>query len=41
MQKINPECPICNGTGWIWSTTIVGKRYLCYNCNGTGEINSP
>ena len=32
-----PECPICKGTGWIWSMKTPGLRKRCYNCEGTGQ----
>lgn len=38
MKKIENTCLVCNGTGWIWSLTIPGKRRQCNACKGTGQI---
>jgi len=34
----HPECPACNGTGWIGDTETAGLRSKCGKCGGRGHI---
>ena len=38
MIEETTECPLCKGTGWIWSTKIPGLRKRCKECDGTGNM---
>lgn len=29
-------CPVCGGSGWVWSGTQVSEK--CTNCSGAGTI---
>ena len=36
--NMETECPICKGTGYIWSSEMPGLRKRCDNCDGSGSM---
>lgn len=38
--RVSPECPACEGTGFVVFRREPTERKPCLDCNGTGEANA-